>query len=307
MDDSVRGTTLMIAMHRSRLATAAVGLAALAAASCGGGAGGGPAASATPAPSTTSTSTPAPVTQGTTATPAAAPTTQVSIYLMHNGKVAPAHRGASSTTPARDAILALIAAPTAAEFADGLRTDVPPTTRLLGLVIDNGVATVDLSSEFTAGSSDSLARRSAQVVYTLTQFTSARTVALHVNGKVVASLGGVALAQPVGRAAFERWTPAILIESPADGDTVSSPLHVWGTANTFEAVFHLSLVSDGGTTLLDQVVHASSGTGTRGSFDVTLRFSGGGSGGADLSGYEISMRDGTPVNVATTHVVLVSG
>ena len=48
-------------------------------------------------------------------------------------------------------------------------SEIPPRTRLLEIEVDGTVATVNLSSEFEAGSGQSLALRIAQVVYTLTE------------------------------------------------------------------------------------------------------------------------------------------
>jgi hypothetical protein len=48
-------------------------------------------------------------------------------------------------------------------------SEIPPRTRILEIEVDGTVATVNLSSEFEAGSGQSLALRIAQVVYTLTE------------------------------------------------------------------------------------------------------------------------------------------
>lgn len=48
-------------------------------------------------------------------------------------------------------------------------SEIPPRTRILDIELDGTVATVNLSSEFEAGSGQSLALRIAQVVYTLTE------------------------------------------------------------------------------------------------------------------------------------------
>jgi germination protein M len=61
-----------------------------------------------------------------------------------------------------------------------------------------------------------------------------------------------------------------VVSSPHRGDTVHSPFHVSGTADTFEAVFRLQLRDAQGTVLLDQQVQATSGTGTRGGYDATV-------------------------------------
>ena len=69
------------------------------------------------------------------------------------------------------AVNALLAGPSAAEQAAGVGTSIPEGTELLGLSIDGGVATVDLSRTFeSGGGSLSMFNRLAQLTYTLTQF-----------------------------------------------------------------------------------------------------------------------------------------
>ena len=60
----------------------------------------------------------------------------------------------------------------------------------------------------------------AQVVYALTTFPTVQSV----NGKT--------------RADVEGFVPPILVEQPSPGEAVTSPLHVTGNANTFEATFN---------------------------------------------------------------------
>ncbi len=96
--------------------------------------------------------------------------------------------------------------------------------------------------------------------------------------------------------------PAIVIASPASGATVHTPFHVTGPADTFEAVFRLQLRNGGGAVLLDQQVMATSGSGTRGSFDTTVTTSA--KGAATLVAYERSPRDGSPINTVTVSITL---
>jgi hypothetical protein len=105
-----------------------------------------------------------------------------------------AHRATQAV--ATVALHELLAGPTRAERATGMRTEIPRGTRLLGLVIANGVARVDFSSDYQGGSSRSLQLRLAQVVYTLTQFPTVRSVRFSVDGSPVN-------AQPAGRATYK--------------------------------------------------------------------------------------------------------
>jgi hypothetical protein len=141
--------------------------------------------------------------------------------------------------------------------------------------------------------------RVAQVVYTLTQFPTVTAVSFELDGDPINSLGGegVVLDHPQTRADWEPLTPAILVEAPLPGATVASPFHVTGTANTFEAALQLRLVGPDGKTLAEHPGMATSGSGTRGTFDETLSFSSGAHGDATLVVFESSAKDGSEVNV----------
>jgi germination protein M len=158
----------------------------------------------------------------------------------------------------------------------GFTSAIPPATKLLSLAVDDGVATVDLSRDFgTGGGSASMQARVAQVVYTLTQFPSVRSVRFRVGGAEAKALGGegLVLDEPQTRADFEEQTPQILVETPAPGEELRSPLVIRGTANTFEAAFTVRLVGADGRTLAQKPVLATSGSGERGTFDEQLEFS----------------------------------
>jgi hypothetical protein len=165
------------------------------------------------------------------------------------------------------------AGPTAAERAAGLATQIPSGTRLLDLAVSGGVATVDLSGTFDdGGGSLSMVLRVAQVVYTLTQFDTIRSVAFRLDGVPVEAIGGegVVVSPPVDRADFEGAAPQVLLESVWPGAVVSSPVPFAGTANTFEAKVMWRVERPDGTTVAEGSVDATSGTGTRGTFDARL-------------------------------------
>jgi len=108
------------------------------------------------------------------------------------------------------AINALIASPTRAERKSGLRTAVPPGTRLLGISIKNGVATIDFTSEYqSGGGSLSMQMRLGQVVYTLTQFPTVKAVRFQLDGAPVNVFSGegIILDHPVGRSDYADLAP----------------------------------------------------------------------------------------------------
>ena len=124
-----------------------------------------------------------------------------------------------SSATATAAVKALLAGPSAKERAaqPQIVTLIPAGTKLLGIELSGGLATVDLSSEFaslpltTPGIRKlSLHGRLAQVVYTLTQFTTVDRVNFKLEGKPVKSFSSEenALDKPVTRATYrERYLP----------------------------------------------------------------------------------------------------
>ena len=98
------------------------------------------------------------------------------------------------------------------------------------------------------------------------------------------------------RADFEDETPAILVESPLAFETVSNPIHATGTANTFEANFQYEVVDPAGKVVDTNFVTATSGTGTRGTFEFTTKPYTGEAGTGALVVLEFSAKDGSRIN-----------
>lgn len=229
------------------------------------------------------------------------------LYFVRDERMGVATREVPRTEGvAAAALRELLEGPDAVEQAGGLQTAIPAGTELNGVAIANGVATVDLSAAFASGGgSTSMLLRVAQVVHTATQFPTVRRVAFRLDGEAVDAIGGegVVVSPPVGRGEFEDQAPGILVESVGPGDEVTSPLRVTGTANTFEATLNLRIVTDDGEVLHDDFATATSGTGTRGTFDVTIEFDG--EGPATLVAYERSAEDGSEIKVVRIPIVLV--
>jgi hypothetical protein len=204
-------------------------------------------------------------------------TAQVRVYWLRDGKVWPALREVEETQAVASVALAeLQKGPTEMEMNDlGFTSAVG--AEFEGVTIADGVADpkglIDLSELGIA-----------QIVYTLTQFSSVKSV----------EIGG----KSHTRADFEDLTPAILVESPLPFEEVTSPLLVTGTANTFEANFQYQLTDTDGLIVDENFVTAASGTGTRGTFDFTtapftVKFDGIGS----LIVFESSAKDGSRINL----------
>jgi germination protein M len=298
-------------------------------AACGGSTGGlGSVPSAVPTPSTdpagpdltpvpsgtTPTASTAPseapgTTPGTAATPVPSPagTTIVRAYFVLGGDLGsvglvPVLRVVPQTTAvASIAMNALLTGPTAAESGERTITSaIPAGSRLLGVTIRNGVATVNLSTEFdSGGGTASMQYRLAQVVYTLSQFSTVRSVVFQIEGQTVTvfSSEGIVLDGPVGRADFVDELPSIFVDRPAYRAALGNPGRVSGNANVFEATFRIALLDAAGKTLVDQQVMATCGTGCRGTFDVTLRYTVSKGQWGTLRAYSSSAKDGTPENI----------
>jgi Sporulation and spore germination/Kelch motif len=153
-----------------------------------------------------------PSTQATQVTETLPTGRALEVYFVQNGRLVEALRGHTATRRVATAALrALLAGPNSAERAQGIGTEIPPTTRLLPDVsIANGVAKVDLTSDYESGAgSRSLQLRLAQVVYTLTQFPTVKRVRFEIDGSPVNvfSSSGIVLDHPVGRSAYESLAP----------------------------------------------------------------------------------------------------
>jgi hypothetical protein len=98
------------------------------------------------------------------------------------------------------------------------------------------------------------------------------------------------------RADVEAFVPPILVEQPSPDATVTSPLHVTGTANTFEGTFNYKLEDAAGKVLAKKFVTATSGSGTRGTFDFTVPFMVDAPQDGALRVFELSAEDGSVVH-----------
>jgi germination protein M len=205
----------------------------------------------------------------TTTTPP--PTTSFRVYFLRDGRVQPVRRTVPHTTAVAHAALeALAQGPTDREANDlGVATKLRSAP---DVTISAGTAHIGAAPGSAA----------AQIVYTLTQFPAVKRV--EIAGKTYT------------RKDFEDETPLILVESPLPYQKVTSPLHATGTANTFEATFQYELRDPDGKIVAKHFVTATSGTGTRGTFDFTAPFSFHHPGIGALVVYELSAENGSRIH-----------
>jgi spore germination protein GerM len=196
-------------------------------------------------------------------------------FTRDDGLVAVRRTQQPTALVATAAINSLLSGPTAGERVMGYASAVPTGTKLLGIAIRDGVATVDLTSEFQVGAgSRSMQMRLGQVVYTLTQFPTVQKVRFHLDGTPVNvfSSEGIVLDHPVGRGDYSDLLPAITVDKPAPDTRVTSPVTVSGTANVFEANVTVEILNAQGDVVGKTFTTATCGTGCRGSYSVQVSF-----------------------------------
>lgn len=185
------------------------------------------------------------------------------------------------------ALTGLVAGPTQAESAAGVGTSVPGGTTLRITALAGGVATVQATPALPASS---LGR--AQVVYTLTQFSTIRLVRF--SGESGSS----------GRAELGSLLPAILVEAPVVGQQVASPVTVQGTADVFEATVTIRVLDAAGRELARTFTTASCGTGCRGNYSIDVTYDVDHEQSGTIEVLDYSAKDGSPENVTDIPVIL---
>jgi hypothetical protein len=215
----------------------------------------------------------------TTTTTVVGGKTDVRVYWLRDGKVWPVRRTVQATDlVATGAVAELLRGPSQREKADlKATTAIPDSVDNAELNITDGAARAKLSGDLPRPGI-------CQLVYTLTQFPDVQSVA--VKGKTYT------------RASCEDVTPTILVESPLPFEDVRGPLHATGTANTFEATFQYEVTDTDGKVVARHFVTATSGTGTRGTFDFTTkRFRVPFTGSGELIVYELSAENGQRIHL----------
>jgi hypothetical protein len=259
----------------------------------------------TPGPTDAAGPGESPAGPGATPSPAAGTTTVRAYFYLgsftDNAGLVPVLREVPKTQAVGAAAMReLLAGPNARELgaSPAMYTTIPDGTIFLGLQIDGGIATVNVSKEFEQDGDVSATRRLAQVVYTLTQFPTIEGVRFQLDGAPVATFGseGIALGQPVSRTSYTDALPAIFVDRPAWGGVLGNPARIVGLTDVFEATFQARILGPDRHVLAATTVTASCGTGCWGSFDATLRYSVASAGWGTLQVYDLSAKDGSVEN-----------
>jgi hypothetical protein len=273
------------------VATIVLGLVLVA---CGGNGpsalGPGPSGS----PSAVSSPTP-PGPSPSSSTPSPVKLLTFEVWFVRGGKLFETTRTAPYTVAvARLALDALLQGPKAEEAAAEVGTDLPnfPSNGVDEVLqitaLSGGVATV----EATPPLFNDFLPPIAQVVYTLTQYPTIRSVKF------------VGDRSTYTRASLEDQLPPIVVESPFIGQTITSPVTISGTADVFEAVVNMRILDAFGRELGRTFTMASCGTGCRGDYSVSVPFTVTTEQPGTVEVYEVSAKDGSAINVGDFPVIL---
>ena len=241
----------------------------------------------------TTTGATAATTTTTATTGVAATRTVETFFFRRNALTGVPTRVDDTPAVATSALNALLAGPPA-----GYTTAIPSDATLRSVSIVGGTATASFDSSL--GSPTRSAQ--GQIVTTLTQFPTVRRVSIVAGGSAVTLRNGEGRPLPNGATAadYVDLTPdaLIFVSTPARDSTVTSPVRVAGTSDTFEATFQLE-VHAAGKPVQTKIVTATAGSGTRGRWSVTLALP---AGDVTLVLYEASAEDGSHLH--TTEVPL---
>jgi spore germination protein GerM len=289
------------------------------------------------APETTTTTTLAPTTTApspssssstTTTNPPTTPTTQQVVspatlavapwfFIDEDGHpertgpfLAPIYREVAYTKAVgRASLEQLFVGPTAGEreSVPAISSTIPAGVTILGLTIREGIATVDLSSQFE-GDDDSpvIAQRMAQVVFTLTSIPFVNEVIFRQDGKPIPAQTGAGqlVTRPVMKADYLEFAAALTVEKPVYGGTGGSPLHVTGFGAVFEAAFSYAIVDADGLIIAEGHAMTTLGTGW-GGFDLTIPYEVDSKQIGALIVWANSAKDGTQIDVREYPVTLI--
>jgi hypothetical protein len=147
----------------------------------------------------------------TAASASAAPVSHADVFFLRGEQLARVSRTAA--TPG-EVVRRLVAGPTKTESRLGFRTYVPKRTRVNGIRVGGGLATVDVDAAFAAGTAtDSLLARLAQLVRTLSGLRGVARVQLLIDGKKVSGVfPGVPTQSPITFAYLQK--PNIGVPKP---------------------------------------------------------------------------------------------
>jgi len=234
----------------------------------------------------------------------AADTMDVVVYYLKSGSqdihlVREVHTLPKSEGVARVALNELI---TGTPVTEGAYKVLPADTKILGITIEDGLATVNFSKEVLYANVGSSVERPGidSIVNTLTEFPTIERVAFTVEGSAENGMdwwGHVGLyEQPFTRYLGMVREPAIWVTSPAAGEKVTSPIRLHGSASVFEGTVNYRLRDASGNILAESFTTAIMDEFYRGDFDASIPFNTAAPGQGKLEVYSESAEDGSEIH-----------
>jgi hypothetical protein len=285
-------------MKRLVIAAIVIGLLAVV---CGanGPAALGPGPSGSPAASPSPTAAPTGGSPSPTVSPSPGKPFTFQIWLVRGGKLFETKR----TEPfvqavAQLALNDLVSGPNGLEIAASVETAIPAATADI-TSLRAGEAAVNLTVPGLGGASAKIVQRLplAQLVYTITQYPTISGVQFSVNGTL---LDG----RRYTRASLEDLLPPIVVGSPVIGQSLTSPVTVAGTADVFEATISVRILDENGKEIARTFTNASCGTGCRGDYSTSVRYSVSHQQSGTVEVYEVSAKDGSAIKLQDIPVIL---
>lgn len=174
---------------------------------------------------------------------------------------------------------------------------LPENTKVLGITVNDGVATVDFSEEikdFATGAP--LESTSLQAIAnTLTEFNTIDEVKILVEGEEVETLWG-----HVNLSAGNLKRNLDLVEEPIawvdnlkDGDLLTNTTSIKGSMSVFENTLNYRLLDANGNVLVESYVNGKLNGETRADFDFVIDFEAPDTDTGKLEFYAISAKDGS--------------
>ena len=192
------------------------------------------------------------------------------------------------------------------ELINDKKSIFAPGTKVLGITINNGLATVNFNDQVLKTNVGSAGETLGilSVVNTLTELPNIDKVAFQVNGKLDDRVkqwwGHVGLyGQPFTRDLSRVYEPAIWVTHPTPNQVASVPLLIKGSARVFEAAVSARLLDQEGNILVESHTTATAGAPERGDFEMSLKFDPPAGGHGVLEVYWASPRDGSMLDTVS--------
>lgn len=183
----------------------------------------------------------------------------------------------------------------------GMANAIPADVAISSLELEGEVWIADMNEAFLEGAGGFLADITMlnQLVYTITDATTAGQVRFTVNGQPIEAFGtdGLVLTDPVGRDDFLDQVHVINLTEPIV--EIEDGWLVRGIARVFEATLVVNVLDGDGSVTHEEFVTASCGTDCWGDFEIVLDSDLITPGETSIELFQYSAEDGSAVDVIT--------